>query len=210
MVLILSLITNLACSKKESYKSETLKEEVISAENSNKTEVMEEKNNSEKVNEHVYNNNPKEIKNTSKIDNKKVNISNNINNTKEKAGTKTKNDKENDIQKNVVKEDDKKETKQIETQQKITYKDGIYIGSSEGKNGEIKVQVTVKDGRIHIIEILSHSDTQNLFEIVYKKIASAVYEKQSAEVEIVSGATLTSNGLIRAISNALEGANNSK
>lgn len=43
MVLILSLITNLACSKKESYKSETLKEEVISAENSNKTEVMEEK-----------------------------------------------------------------------------------------------------------------------------------------------------------------------
>ncbi|WP_446715382.1 FMN-binding protein [Caloramator sp. Dgby_cultured_2] len=150
------------------------------------------------------------MNNTSKIDNKKVNNSNNINNTKEKAGTKTKNGKENNIQKNVVKEDDKKETKQIETQQKITYKDGIYIGSSEGKNGEIKVKVTVKDGRIHNIEILSHSDTENLFEIVYKKIISAVYEKQSAEVEIVSGATLTSNGLIRAISNALEGANNSK
>lgn len=210
MVLILSLITNLACSKKESYKNETLKEEVISVENSKKTEVMEEKNNREKVNEPVSNNNPKEINNTSKIDNKKVNNSNNINNTKEKAGTKTKNGKENNIQKNVVKEDDKKETKQIETQQKITYKDGIYIGSSEGKNGEIKVKVTVKDGRIHNIEILSHSDTENLFEIVYKKIISAVYEKQSAEVEIVSGATLTSNGLIRAISNALEGANNSK
>lgn len=210
MVLILSLITNLACSKKESYKSETLKEEVISVENSNKTEVMEEKNNREKVNEPVSNNNPKEINNTSKIDNKKVNNSNNINNTKEKAGTKTKNGKENNIQKNVVKEDDKKETKQIETQQKITYKDGIYIGSSEGKNGEIKVKVTVKDGRIHNIEILSHSDTENLFEIVYKKIISAVYEKQSAEVEIVSGATLTSNGLIRAIGNALEGANNLK
>lgn len=210
MVLILSLITNLACSKKESYKSETLKEEVISVENSNKTEVMEEKNNSEKVNEPVSNNSPKEIKNTSKIDNKKVNNSNNINNTKEKAGTKTKNGKENNIQKNVVKEDNKKETKQIETQQKITYKDGIYIGSSEGKNGEIKVKVTVKDGRVHNIEILSHSDTQNLFEIVYKKITSSVYEKQSAEVEIVSGATLTSNGLIRAIGNALEGANNSK
>jgi uncharacterized protein with FMN-binding domain/Pyruvate/2-oxoacid:ferredoxin oxidoreductase delta subunit len=81
------------------------------------------------------------------------------------------------------------------------YKDGTYTGVGQGKNTDLKVAVTVKDGKIANIEIVSNNETKGkeALNVVPKEIV----EKQSTDVDVVSGATMTSKGIMEAVNNAL-------
>ena len=83
-----------------------------------------------------------------------------------------------------------------------TYKDGTYIGEGTGFAGKIKVQVVIKDGKIKNIKILSTSDGASYISKA-KGIISNIVSKQSTNVDTVSGATYSSNGIIAAVRNAL-------
>ena len=86
------------------------------------------------------------------------------------------------------------------------YKDGTYQGSGTGFGGTITVQVTVSDGKITAVDILSDSgETGSYFASVVSKVLSS----QSPNVDAVSGATYSSNGIIQAVQNALSQAGNS-
>ena len=81
--------------------------------------------------------------------------------------------------------------------------DGVYEGSGAGLNGQIKVSVTVSGGKITEVKVLEHSETAGISDPAIEKIPAAIVEAQSADVDIVSGATFTSKGIIEAVKNAL-------
>src|SRR5699024_14200 len=82
---------------------------------------------------------------------------------------------------------------------------GSYTGTGEGFGGVIEVEVTVEDGEITNIEVLSHSETDGVSDPAFAEIPTAIIESHSTDVEVVSGATYTSTGLREAVVNALSG-----
>ena len=86
------------------------------------------------------------------------------------------------------------------------FKDGVYEGTGKGNNGDIKVEVTVKDGNIVSVVLKEHAETEGIYEAAEKGVVKDIIASQSAEVDAVSGATNTSNGIKEAVANALEGA----
>ena len=84
------------------------------------------------------------------------------------------------------------------------YSDGIYQGSAAGFGGDIVVEVTVKDGNIAKIDILSHDGEDDEYFNNAKSLTEDILAAQSTDVDTVSGATYSSNGIIGAVNNALE------
>lgn len=85
----------------------------------------------------------------------------------------------------------------------VTYTPGTYTGSAEGRNGLIEVEVSFTDDRIVSIEVVSHNETDGLSDASFEDIPQQVIESQSLAVEVVSGASATSNAVIEAISDAV-------
>ena len=85
--------------------------------------------------------------------------------------------------------------------------DGVWTGSGEGRSGTILVKITVLEHRIADIMVVSQSESSFAQEAINGMVARAL-EKQSvlSEVDAISGATLTSNGIIEAINMAIRAA----
>jgi uncharacterized protein with FMN-binding domain len=78
-----------------------------------------------------------------------------------------------------------------------------FIGYGEGKNGTIKVKVTMDGDKIAKIEVLSHNETAGISDPAFAAIPEAIIAANSTEVDVVSGATKTSEALIAAVNDAL-------
>ncbi|MGM9630615.1 FMN-binding protein [Butyricicoccus sp.] len=84
-----------------------------------------------------------------------------------------------------------------------TYKDGTYTGTAEGFGGDITVKVTIAGGKITAIDVVSAKDeTPSYFEKA-KAVIAQVIAKQTPNVDTVSGATYSSNGILNAVRRAL-------
>ena len=92
-----------------------------------------------------------------------------------------------------------------ETLPKLPYADGVYVGSSRGYGGAVRVQVTMENGSITEVEILDASHETKQFLRRAKRLLTTVVEAQSWEVDAVSEATYTSRGILGAVQNALTG-----
>lgn len=88
----------------------------------------------------------------------------------------------------------------------VVYQDGTYTAEAEGRNGPVEVEVTIEDGVIAKVEILSHEETEEISDPAIEEVPAAIVEANSANVETVSGATLTSEAIIEAVKLALEDA----
>lgn len=86
-----------------------------------------------------------------------------------------------------------------------SYKDGTYEGSATGYSGQMTVSVTVSGGKITEINIVNTGDDEE-YLIDAKDVIPQIIEKQSTEVDAVSGATHSSKGIINAVAKALESA----
>ena len=84
-------------------------------------------------------------------------------------------------------------------------KDGVYNGSASGYGGEIRVKVTVSNGKISDIKVESHSETPEYYDRC-SGIIPNIISSQSTNVDGVSGATYTSNGIKAAVADALKSA----
>lgn len=82
--------------------------------------------------------------------------------------------------------------------------DGVYKGSATGYRGSVTVAVTILDKKIVSIDILSASDDEAFFNRA-KGVIDRIISSQSLDVDVVSGATYSSNGIIGAVKNALTG-----
>lgn len=82
--------------------------------------------------------------------------------------------------------------------------DGVYKGSATGFSGPVTVAVTIMDKKITSIDILSSTDDEAFFNRA-KGVIDRIISSQSLDVDVVSGATYSSNGIIGAVKNALTG-----
>lgn len=82
--------------------------------------------------------------------------------------------------------------------------DGVYKGSATGFSGPVTVAVTIMDKKITSIDILSSTDDEAFFNRA-KGVIDRIISSQSFDVDVVSGATYSSNGIIGAVKNALTG-----
>lgn len=90
-----------------------------------------------------------------------------------------------------------------ESAEKGKYKDGVYTGTGEGFRGKIEVQVTVENGYLSDITVLSFLDDQAFFQKAQSAVIQAILTKQITDVSAVSGATFSSKGIMDAVADAL-------
>ena len=83
------------------------------------------------------------------------------------------------------------------------YKDGTYEGTGMGFGGEITVSVTVADGKVAEITVLSADGEDPAYYDQALAVLDEIVSAQSTEVDTVSGATFSSTGLIDAAVDAL-------
>lgn len=81
---------------------------------------------------------------------------------------------------------------------------GRYLGVGAGLHGEIEVEVEVVNGEIMGINVLNHKETPIIGDAAFNGITIAVLDKNSTNVDAVTGSTATSKGYIKAINNALK------
>jgi uncharacterized protein with FMN-binding domain/succinate dehydrogenase/fumarate reductase flavoprotein subunit len=85
------------------------------------------------------------------------------------------------------------------------YTDGTYTGSANGMGGAVPVTVTVSGGKITEIVVGDNKETPGVSDPAIEQIPAAIIEAQSAEVDVVAGATVTSKAIMEAVANALSG-----
>lgn len=84
------------------------------------------------------------------------------------------------------------------------YKDGTYTATARGNASDIKLNINVKGGKIKNIDIVEHKETAELIEGAKNVMLPAIVKKQSTEgVDTVSGATKTSEAILKAVNEAL-------
>ena len=92
-----------------------------------------------------------------------------------------------------------------QTPEESQYIDGSFIGVAEGDRGQIKVEVTIREGKILYVVVVEHEEknTSELKE-AFRSIPVTVLTNQSTNnIDAISGATLISEGFIAAIDDAL-------
>lgn len=85
-----------------------------------------------------------------------------------------------------------------------TFKEGTYIGSSNGYKGELKVEVVLSKNKIEKVNILSNTDTPIISDAAVRIIPNKIIETQGLGIDGVAGATGTSRGIISAVTKAIK------
>lgn len=120
-----------------------------------------------------------------------------VRNALDKATVKSRKTNSNKLIKNKKKTTNKKTTKG-----KIPYKDGVYYGTGEGYKGDVKVAIVIENQKIQYILIMENEDDKEYFTKA-KGVLEDVLKYQRTDVDTVSGATYSSNGILEAIKKAL-------
>lgn len=95
-------------------------------------------------------------------------------------------------------------------QSQNSYTDGTYEGEGEGAGfgGSIDVKVTIEDGQLKNIEIISAENEDGTYLETAKGVISKILDAQTPEVDVMSGATFSSTGIKDAVADALQKAGN--
>ena len=86
------------------------------------------------------------------------------------------------------------------------FKDGTYEGRSFKFPGAFKVSLTIKNQKIATIEIIKHLALQRYTDML-QPLINEIIQKQAVEADAITGATLSSNALKKAVKDALKKAN---
>ena len=84
-----------------------------------------------------------------------------------------------------------------------SYTPGTYTGVGPGKNGDITVEVTVNENTIQSVKVVSHDETPGLSDGAIADIPAKIVATQSLGVDSVSGATVSSEGIVAAVADAV-------
>lgn len=224
-ITITSMFISCGDSTKDKDKKETKKVETssISAEKSTKTQetstatVENNKKETEtaKNEENVSKENQTSEENNTTLENneenKKVVVSNNegtenniSSNNNVEGNTNISNSYSSEGNNNSSSE--QKTPEQTETKKSV-YKDGTYTGFGDGMNGKVKVSVTISQDKITSISVGENSEDEEYLAEA-KGVIDRIIASQSTDVDVVSGATYSSNGIIGGVNEALSKAKN--
>lgn len=96
-------------------------------------------------------------------------------------------------------------------QQKKYLNDGVFTGKGDGRNGTIEVSITVIGGKVCDAKIISETDTPEIAGPAKQQILDAfIRDGNTSTIDTVSGATITSNGLLDALDAAVAASHGTK
>ena len=92
---------------------------------------------------------------------------------------------------------------QAEEVQEETGVEGTFEGTAEGYGGPLKVEVIMENDTIQDVEVVDHSETDGISDPAIEEVPAAIVEQQNYDVDIASGATVTSEAIMEAVENVL-------
>ena len=101
---------------------------------------------------------------------------------------------------------EQKTPEQTETKKSV-YRDGTYTGFGDGMNGKVKVSVAISQDKITSISVGENSEDEEYLAEA-KGVINRIIASQSTDVDVISGATYSSNGIIGGVNEALSRAKN--
>lgn len=81
--------------------------------------------------------------------------------------------------------------------------DGTYVGEAQGFGGPIVAEVTIQGGKITDVKVTGEKETPNLGAVAVETLPGKILDAQSLNVDVVSGATVSSNAIFAAVTAAL-------
>ncbi|ETY75493.1 NADPH-dependent FMN reductase [Lactiplantibacillus fabifermentans T30PCM01] len=88
----------------------------------------------------------------------------------------------------------------------VSYQPGTYAVTAVGHNGKLPMSVTLSKDRIEDIQIDTSTETKGIAEVAFKRIPKAIIDGQTLAVDAVSGASMTSHGVIDGVAEAVKAA----
>lgn len=83
--------------------------------------------------------------------------------------------------------------------------DGIYTAETEGYRRHMITQVTIENGNITDILVIQHYEKgAEYFEEPIREIPQRIIHIQTTDVDVISGSTRTSNGIIHGVEQAID------
>lgn len=83
------------------------------------------------------------------------------------------------------------------------FKAGSYMGQAEGHGGPLKIEVNLSESEITKVVVTGHSETPGISDGAIEQMPMRIVENQSLNVDIIAGATMSSNAILNAVENAL-------
>ena len=88
--------------------------------------------------------------------------------------------------------------------EKVTFKPGTYNVKAKGHNGDLPMEVTFSEDQILRIEIDDRSESKGIANPAFERLPQEIIDGQTLNVDIISGATVTSQGVIDGVADAAE------
>lgn len=100
---------------------------------------------------------------------------------------------------------EEKQNQAVESRQEGRHllKDGSYVSAGRGMQGDIQVELRVRDGYIDRVNVVEHNENVGVAEDAFDRLEEDVLRKQSADVDTISGATEASYGFMEAVRNCI-------
>lgn len=83
------------------------------------------------------------------------------------------------------------------------YKDGSYHSEQQGMHDLVKVDAQIREGKIASLNIDAKKETADIGQVAAPKMKSRILEAQSADVDVVGGASITSNAIKKSVQDIL-------
>ncbi len=83
-------------------------------------------------------------------------------------------------------------------------KDGTYTSTTAGHNGDLTVEVVVKDQKIESVVVKDHMETPVVSDLAISEIPQNIVKTQSLNVDTISGATVSSKAILTAAEDCLK------
>lgn len=80
---------------------------------------------------------------------------------------------------------------------------GAYEATAQGRNADVTVRMTVSADKIEKIEIVKHSETPGIGDLAVNELPAAMLSAQTAAVDAVGGATMSSEAIKKAVAETL-------
>ncbi|MGO4942680.1 flavocytochrome c [Ruoffia tabacinasalis] len=88
--------------------------------------------------------------------------------------------------------------------EEIEFIPGEYSVTTPGHNGDLPMVVRLSENRIEAIEIDTEGESAGIADVVFTRIPQEILDGQTLNVDVISGATVTSKGVIDGVATAVE------
>ncbi len=91
-----------------------------------------------------------------------------------------------------------------EEAKEIELADNEFVGEGTGMGGSVKVKITVEDGKMTAVEVIEQNETVGIGDKAVAELPEKILEAQSADVEGIAGASVTSKAIRDAVADAMK------